>query len=69
MDKLELAHFHGLPKVHKVGIPLRPIIAGIHAPATLTSKFLNNLLAPIYLKVARETTFIHSIDVIKQFET
>ncbi|CAF1349824.1 unnamed protein product [Adineta steineri] len=69
MDKLELAHFHGLPKVHKVGIPLRPIIAGIHAPATLTSKFLNNLLAPIYLKVARETTFIHSIDVIKQLET
>ncbi|CAF4170696.1 unnamed protein product, partial [Adineta steineri] len=54
----------------QVGIPLRPIIAGIHAPATLTSKFLNDLLAPIYLiKVARETTFIHSIDVIKQLET
>ncbi|CAF4117108.1 unnamed protein product [Adineta steineri] len=69
INKLELAHFHGLPKVHKVGIPLRPIIAGIHAPATLTSKFLNDLLAPIYLKVARETTFIHSIDVIKQLET
>ncbi|CAF4118064.1 unnamed protein product, partial [Adineta steineri] len=68
INKLELAHFHGLPKVHKSGIPLRPIVAGIHAPTTLTSKFLNDLLAPIYLKVARKTTFIHSIDVVRQLE-
>jgi hypothetical protein len=53
----------------QVGIPLRPIIAGIYAPATLISKFLNNLLAPIYLKVARTTKFIHSIDVVQQLET
>jgi hypothetical protein len=32
------------------------------------SKFLNRLLAPIYLKVARKTTFIHSIDVVRQLE-
>ncbi|CAF1393010.1 unnamed protein product, partial [Didymodactylos carnosus] len=67
-NKSELAHFHGLPKVHKVGIPLRPIIAGIYAPATAMSKFLNSPLAPIYLKVARKTTFIHSIDVVRQLE-
>ena len=30
---------------------------------------MNNLLAPIYLKVARHTTFINSIDVIRQLET
>ncbi|CAF1377319.1 unnamed protein product [Adineta steineri] len=30
--------------------PLRPIVASLHAPATLASKFLNDILAPIYLK-------------------
>jgi len=30
---------------------------------------LNNLLAPIFLQVARHTTFINSIDVIRQLET
>jgi hypothetical protein len=93
LDKLELAHYHGLPKTHKVngfssisytskklnfllrllhflkvGIPLRSIIACIHAPGTLISKFLNHLLAPIYLQVARETTFINDIDVVRQLE-
>ncbi|CAF4639698.1 unnamed protein product, partial [Rotaria sp. Silwood2] len=59
MNKLELGHYHGLPKPHKSGTPLRPIVACIHAPVTLVSKFLNDLLAPIYLKIARETTFIN----------
>ncbi|CAF3203354.1 unnamed protein product [Rotaria sp. Silwood2] len=67
-DKLELGHYHGLPKPHKPGTPLRPTIASIHAPATLLSKFLNDLLAPIYLNVAREMTFINGIDVIRKLE-
>ncbi|CAF3956129.1 unnamed protein product [Rotaria sp. Silwood1] len=50
------------------GTPLRPIIASIHAAATLVSKFLNDLLAPIYLNVAREMTFINSIDVVSKLE-
>ncbi|CAF5082806.1 unnamed protein product, partial [Rotaria sp. Silwood1] len=57
-----LGHYHGLSKPHKPGTPLRPIIASIHGPATLVSKFLNDLLAPIYLAVARHTTFINGID-------
>lgn len=40
----------------------------MHGPTTLISKFLNNLLAPLYLKVARETTFINSIDVVRKLE-
>ncbi|CAF1666606.1 unnamed protein product [Didymodactylos carnosus] len=43
LNNLELAHLHTLPKTHKTGIPLRPIVAGIHAPVSLISKFLNNL--------------------------
>ncbi|CAF2729183.1 unnamed protein product [Rotaria sp. Silwood2] len=65
---LELGHYHGLPKPHKPGTPLRPIIASIHAPATIISKFLNDLLAPIYLHIAREMTFINGIDVIGKLE-
>jgi hypothetical protein len=30
------------------------------------SKFLNNLLAPIYLQAARPTTFINGIDLVRQ---
>ncbi|CAF1544764.1 unnamed protein product, partial [Rotaria sordida] len=59
IDSLELAHLHFIPKPHKPDTPLRPIVAAIHAPATEISKFLNDLLAPIFLRVARQTTFIN----------
>ena len=40
----------------------------MHAPATLISKSLNDLLAPIYLKVTLQYTFINDIDVIRRLE-
>ena len=40
----------------------------MRAPTTLISKFLNDLLTPIFLKVARQTTFINSIDVIRKLD-
>ena len=40
----------------------------MHAPVTLISKFLNDLLAPIYLKVTRQYTFINDIDVIRRLK-
>ena len=40
----------------------------MHGPTTSLSKFLNDLLAPIFLKVARETTFINGIDVVRRLE-
>ncbi|CAF1535766.1 unnamed protein product, partial [Adineta ricciae] len=66
--QLELGHFHGLPKPHKPGTPIRPIIASMHAPATLISKFLNDLLAPVYLQVTRDYTLINDIDVVRRLE-
>ncbi|CAF1571918.1 unnamed protein product [Didymodactylos carnosus] len=65
----ELGHYHDLSKAHKPGTPLGPIIASMYAPATLLSKFLNDLLAPIFLKVARDTTYINGIDVVRKLET
>ncbi|CAF3553728.1 unnamed protein product, partial [Rotaria socialis] len=69
VNNLELAHLYSIPKVHKPQIPIRPIVAGIHAPATFVSKLLNDLLAPIYLEVAQETTFSNSIGVARTLET
>ena len=40
----------------------------MHAPVTLISKFLNDLLALIYLKVTRQYTFMNDIDVIRRLE-
>ena len=40
----------------------------MNAPTTFVSKFLNNLLAPIYLRVARQTTFLNSIEVTRALE-
>ncbi|CAF4821683.1 unnamed protein product, partial [Rotaria sp. Silwood2] len=67
-DTLELAHLHCIPKPHKPDTPLRPIVAAIHAPATEVSKFLNHLLAPVFLRVARKTTFITGIDFVRALE-
>ncbi|CAF1547919.1 unnamed protein product [Didymodactylos carnosus] len=47
---------------------MRSIIAGINCPTALISKFLNNLLAPIYLQVAREITFTNSVQVVQKLE-
>ena len=38
---------HGLPKVHKVGVPLRPIISTIGSPTYSLSKVLARILTPL----------------------
>ncbi|CAF2954629.1 unnamed protein product [Rotaria sp. Silwood2] len=68
LDKLELPYLYPLPKIHKLGIPIRPIVSALHAPVNLTSKFLYKLLSPIYLQVAYETTVINNIDLIRKLE-
>ncbi|XP_072384341.1 uncharacterized protein [Diabrotica undecimpunctata] len=37
---------YGLPKVHKVGMPLRPIVSSIGSPTQPLAKFLANQLQP-----------------------
>ena len=39
--------FYGLPKIHKEGIPLRPIISSIGAASYATSKELARILKPL----------------------
>ncbi|CAF1388560.1 unnamed protein product [Rotaria magnacalcarata] len=67
-DTLELAHLYFIPKPHKPDCSLRPIVAAIHAPTTMMSQYLNDLLAPIYLQVARNTSVVNVIDLIRNLE-
>ena len=39
--------FYGLPKVHKAGVPLRPIVSSIGAVTYETSKELSKILKPL----------------------
>ena len=37
---------YGLPKIHKTGVPLRPILAAYNTPSYKIAKFLVPLLTP-----------------------
>ncbi|CAF1251185.1 unnamed protein product, partial [Rotaria magnacalcarata] len=47
-NEVELAHLYYLPKAHKPGTPLRPIISGLKHPTIKISKFLDDLLRPLF---------------------
>ncbi|CAF3420756.1 unnamed protein product, partial [Rotaria sp. Silwood2] len=51
-DEVELAHLYYLPKAHKLRTPLRPIISGLKHPTIKISKFLDDLLRPLFDKMA-----------------
>jgi hypothetical protein len=67
-DEAELAHLYFLPKAHKVGTPLRPIIAGLHSPTIAISRWLDLLLRPLFDKLAGETTIPNGTELVKQVE-
>ena len=46
---------YGLPKTHKVGTPLRPILSMIGSPQHNLAKYLNGLLQPVVTKYSRYT--------------
>jgi hypothetical protein len=43
-------HLHGLPKVHKPDIPLKPIINSIDSPCYGLARFLHKILSPLARK-------------------
>ena len=46
---------YGLPKTHKVGIPLRPILSMIGSPQHKLAKYLNFILEPVTAKFSEHT--------------
>ena len=63
------AKFYGLPKVHKTGMPLRPIVSSIGTVTYETSKELSRILKPLVGRsphqVQNNKEFIQQIEDIK----
>ncbi|CAM4825035.1 unnamed protein product [Rotaria magnacalcarata] len=43
-NKIQLAYLYFIPKPHKTGAPLRPIVSGMNAPTTKISRILDRLI-------------------------
>ncbi|PNF22345.1 hypothetical protein B7P43_G18297, partial [Cryptotermes secundus] len=73
-------HLHGLPKIHKAGIPLRPIISSIGSPCYVLDGFLHRILSPsagksdsfvknsAYFVQLLKTVNLHSQDIFVSFD-
>ena len=46
-------HIYGLPKIHKEGIPIRPIVAFYNSPLSALHKQLSEILKPLTLSSLR----------------
>ena len=67
-EEVELAHLYYLPKTHKVGTALRPIVSGLKHPTIRISKFLDNLLRPLFDKMALNTTITSGFELVKKLQ-
>ncbi|CAF1206831.1 unnamed protein product [Adineta ricciae] len=67
-EQAELAHLYFLPKAHKPNTPLRPIMAGMKSPTINISKWLDNLLRPIFDRLAIDTTVLNGVELLKEIE-
>ena len=67
-NEVELAHLYYLPKPHKIGTPLRPIISGLKHPTKRISKFLDDLLRPLFDQIASKTTITSGFELVEQLQ-
>ncbi|CAF4383889.1 unnamed protein product, partial [Rotaria magnacalcarata] len=68
-ETVQLAYLYFIPKPHKAGAPLRPIVSSMNMPTTGISTFLDKLIRPIFNKHVRSTTIIDGVDLIYRLET
>ena len=62
-----MPYFYGVPKVHKPGCPLRPIVATCGSPSSSLAKWLADCLSP-YLGLFSDAHLMHSIDFIEKLK-
>ncbi|CAF1549133.1 unnamed protein product [Adineta ricciae] len=67
-SKAELAHLYFLPKAHKAGTPLRPIVAGLKSPTIEISRWLDSILRPLFDRLAKETSILNGVELIDLLE-
>ncbi|CAF1350020.1 unnamed protein product, partial [Didymodactylos carnosus] len=66
--KGELAHLYFLPKAHKLGAPLRPIVSGIKSPPMAISKFLDKCLRPLFDQMAEHSSIKGGIYLLNKLQ-
>src|SRR5579859_3284631 len=63
-------HIYGLPKIHKQGNPLRPIVSCIDSPCHKLAKYLTEVLNPL---VGNTSSFVkdskHLVDILQEADT
>ena len=64
-SKAVMPRFYGLPKIHKVNVPLRPIVSFVNSPTYNISKFLSKIIKPLMTNRFSVTNSIDFIDRIK----
>lgn len=67
-SKAELAHLYFLPKAHKPGTPLRPIVAGLKSPTIKISKWLDSILRPLFDQISVKTSILNGVQLISVLE-
>ena len=58
---------YGLPKIHKINIPLRPIFAACSTPAYKLAKFLVPILSPLTTNDYTITNSYEFVEILKGF--
>ena len=64
-SKAVMPRFYGLPKIHKVNVPLRPIVSFVNSPTYNISKFLSTIIKPLMTNRFSVKNSIDFIDRIK----
>ncbi|CAF2764280.1 unnamed protein product [Rotaria sp. Silwood2] len=67
-EKMQLAYLYFIPKPHKEGTPLRPIVSSILAPTTGISRMLDQLIRPLFDEHVQQTTIIDGVQFIRRLE-
>ena len=62
-----IPRFYGSPKVHKVSVPLRPIVSFINSPTYNLSKFLSRTLSSLLVNCYSVRNSKEFVDYIKNF--
>ena len=62
-----IPRFYGLPKVHKVSVPLRPIVSFINSLTYNLSKFLSRILSSLLVNRYSVRNSKEFVDYVKNF--
>ena len=60
-----MPRIYGLPEVHKLNVPLRPIVSFVNSPTYSFSKFLCKIVSPLLKNTYTVSNSIEFADLIR----